>query len=239
MSQKMHTDRLQSLRDTVEQIEFSRPEEEIIERYEKLYTGAVNDVLREMCLINQALPPQIVPLRNEMVVAGFAFTIRSAADPTLGGELELRVKMLDELRPNMVCVWNANGHDNASHWGGVMTRASRKRGVRGAIIDGGIRDSQDILEQGFPIWYRYRTSNGALSRCKLTGYQVPVVIEGVIIKPGDLILADIDGALVVPRKLVEAVLERAETIERNEGEIKEWVDAGLRAEAIHERGGYF
>jgi 4-hydroxy-4-methyl-2-oxoglutarate aldolase len=239
MSHKMQTDRLQTLRDTVEDIEFSFPEEQIIARYEKLYTGAVNDVLREMCLLNHALPPQIVPLRDEMVVAGFAFTIRSAADPTLAGELEVRVKMLDDLGPNMVCVWNANGRDLASHWGGVMTRASRKRGVRGAIIDGGIRDTKDILEQGFPIWYRYRTSNGALSRCKITGYQVPIVIEGVIVKPGDLILADIDGALVIPRKLVESVLERAETIEKNEGEIKEWVDAGLPAETIHERGGYF
>ena len=106
------------------------PEEEIITRYEQLYTGAVNDVLRELCLTEQALPHPIMPLRDEMVVAGFAFTIRSAADPTLSGELEVRVKMLDELRPNMVCVWNANGVDNASHWGGVMTRASIKRGVR-------------------------------------------------------------------------------------------------------------
>ncbi len=239
MSHKMHTDKLASLRDTVEPVELSRPEEEIIERYEKLYTGAVNDVLRELCLTNQALPPQIMPLRDEMVLAGFAFTIRSAADPTLGGELELRVKMLDELRPNMVCIWNANGHDNASHWGGVMTRTSRRRGVRGAIIDGGIRDSKDILEQGFPIWYRYRTSNGSLSRAKMTGYQVPVSIEGVIIKPGDLILADIDGVLVIPRKLIEPALARAETIENNEVEIKEWVDAGLSADDIHQRGGYF
>lgn len=239
MSHKMDTDRLKALRDTVEEVTFSRSEEEIIQRYERLYTGAVNDVLREMCILDQALPPEIMPLRDEMVVAGFAFTIRSSADPTLGGELELRVKMLDDLRPNMVCVWNANGLDRASHWGGVMTRASRKRGVRGAIIDGGIRDTKDILDQKFPIWYRYRTSNGALSRCKITHYQAPVAIEGVIVKPGDLILADIDGALVIPRKIVEEVLERAETIERNEGEIKEWVDAGLPAETIHERGGYF
>ncbi len=239
MSHKMDTDRLKAQRDTIEQVAFSRPEEEIIQRYEQLYTGAVNDVLREMCILDQALPPEIVPLRDEMVVAGFAFTIRSAADPTLGGELELRVKMLDELRPNMVCVWNANGRDLASHWGGVMTRASRKRGIRGAIIDGGIRDTKDILDQGFPIWYRYRTSNGALSRCKITGYQVPVAIEGTIVKPGDLILADIDGALAIPRKIVEEVLERAEAIEQNEGEIKDWVDAGLPAQSIHDRGGYF
>jgi regulator of RNase E activity RraA len=239
MSHKMDTDRLKARRDTIEQVAFSRPEEEIIQRYEQLYTGAVNDVLREMCILDQALPPEIVPLRDEMVVAGFAFTIRSAADPTLGGELELRVKMLDELRPNMVCVWNANGRDLASHWGGVMTRASRKRGIRGAIIDGGIRDTKDILDQEFPIWYRYRTSNGALSRCKITGYQVPVAIEGTIVKPGDLILGDIDGALAIPRKIVEEVLERAEAIEQNEGEIKGWVDAGLPAQSIHDRGGYF
>ena len=144
---------------------------------------------------------------------------------------------IDDMCYHTSCV--ANGNDNASHWGGVMTRASRKRGVRGAIVDGGIRDTKDILEQRFPIWYRYRTSNGALSRSKITAYQVPIAVEGVIIKPGDLILADIDGALVVPRKLVESVLERAETIGRNEGEIKEWVDAGLSAEDIHERGGYF
>ncbi len=239
MSHKMQTDKLQILRDTIEEVEFSRPEEEIIERYERLYTGAVNDVLREMCITNVALPPEIVPLRDEMVLAGFAFTIRSVADPTLAGELELRVKMLDDLRPNMVCVWNANGHDVASHWGGVMTRASRRCGVRGAIVDGGIRDTKDILAQKFPIWYRYRTSNGALSRCKITGYQVPLAIEDVIVKPGDLIHADIDGAMVIPRKLVEPVLERAEQIEQNEEEIKGWVDAGLPAQGIHDRGGYF
>lgn len=68
--------------------------------------------------------------------------------------------------------WVRQSHWNAlvSHWGGGMTRASQRRGVRGAIIDGGIRDTKDILAQEFPIWYRYRTSNGSLSRCKITGY---------------------------------------------------------------------
>ena len=60
MSHKMNTDRLKALRDTIEQVTFSRPEEEIIQRYEQLYTGAVNDVMREMCLPDQALPPEIV-----------------------------------------------------------------------------------------------------------------------------------------------------------------------------------
>jgi regulator of RNase E activity RraA len=236
---RMHLLKLRQLRDDIEKIELPVSEAEIIARYEKLYTGCVNDVLREHCLTNQALPAEIHPLRDEMVLAGFAFTIRSNADPSLEGELELRVKMLDELRPNMVCVWNANGIDHASHWGGVMTKMSKKQGVRGAVIDGGIRDTGDILSQQFPIWYRYRISNGSLSRAKITGYQVPVTVGAVLIKPGDLIFADLDGAIVIPRKLIIPVLERAETIESNEGEFKEWIEAGLSPDEVHERGGYF
>lgn len=239
VSPTMHLEELRRIRDEIEQCDPGFPEEEIIARYEKLYTGCVNDVLREHCLTNQALPSEIMPLGDDMVLAGFAFTIRSNIDPTVSGELEVRVEMLGELKSNEVCVWNANGNDRASHWGGVMTKMSKQRGVRGAVVDGGIRDTRDIIEQNFPVWYRYRTSNGSLSRAKITGYQVPVMIGGVLIKPGDLVFADIDGALIVPRKLIVPVLERAEAIENNEGEFKEWIDAGLSPKEVRDRGGYF
>ena len=149
------------------------------------------------------------------------------------------MKMLEEIKPLNVCVWNANGDDEASHWGEVMTQASMKRGCKGAIVDGGIRDTKGILDLKFPIWYRYRTSNGALSRTKMTGYQQPIQVGNVLIKPGDIIFADIDGAMVIPRKIAVEVLMRAEAIEKNEEEIKEWVAAGMSAEEIHSRGGYF
>jgi 4-hydroxy-4-methyl-2-oxoglutarate aldolase len=239
MSHKMNTENLRRIRETVDEVEFPIAESELCARFEKLYTGAVNDVLRELCLTNVALPSQIMPLRDDMVVCGPAFTIRSNADPTLAGELEGRVQMLDQIRPGHIFVWNANGDDQASHWGEVMTAASRKRGCRGAIVDGGIRDTRGILGQGFPIWCRYRTSNGSLSRAKMTGFQVPVMVGGVLIKPGDIVLADVDGALVIPRRIAYQVLLRSEQIEQNEGEIKEWVDAGLSTQEIHDRGGYF
>jgi len=239
MSSQMNVDELKQIRDSVEEIELAIPLEELCERFEKLYTGAVNDVLREMCLPNQALLSSIVPLRDDMVVCGEAFTVKAVKDPTMGGEMEVRVELLDDIRPGHVVIWNANGDDHASHWGGVMTQASLKRGCRGAIIDGGIRDTKDILRQDFPIWYRYRTSNGALSHTKIVGYQVPIFVGDLMIKPGDILLADIDGGLVIPRNIAVEVLERAEQIERNEGEIKEWVAAGLSAEEILDRGGYF
>lgn len=239
MSDRMDTDRLQKQREQIDRTDLSIPLPDLCARFEKLYTGAVNDVLREMCLPNQALPSSIMPLRDEMVVCGEAFTVKAVKDPTMSGELEVRVRMLDDLRPGHVVIWNANGDDHASHWGGVMTRASLKRGVRGAIVDGGIRDTKDILQQQFPIWYRYRTSNGALAHTKIVGYQTPIYVGEIIVKPGDILLADIDGALVIPRRLATDVLQRAEQIEQNEGEIKEWVDAGLSAQDIHDRGGYF
>lgn len=239
MAHKMNVDKLRESRDNVEQVELTIPLEELCARFEKLYTGAVDDVMREMCIPHQALPPTIVPLRDNMVVCGEAFTVKALKDPTMGGELEIRVKLLDDLRPGHVVIWNYNGEDSPANWGGVMTQAAMLRGCRGAIIDGGIRDTKDILEQDFPIWYRYRTSRGALAHTKIVGYQVPIYVGDVIVNPGDILLADIDGALVIPRKIAVQVLERAEEIERNEGEIKEWVAAGLSAADIHNKGGYF
>ncbi|WP_324668868.1 RraA family protein [Geochorda subterranea] len=236
---RMNLEKLQALREQLPDVHFPIPEEELLARYEALYTGAVSDVLRELALTDQALPPSIHPLRDEMKVAGFAFTIRSVVDPTLKGEMETRVEMLEHIRPNTVCVWNANGDDDAAHWGEVMTATAKKRGCKGAVVDGGLRDTAQVLAQNFPVWYRYRSPNGTLSRCKITGYQVPVKIGKVIVRPGDLIFGDIDGVVVVPRELAYDVLLRAEEIKAGERIIREWVSQGMSTSDIAKRGGYF
>jgi len=215
------------------------PERELCERYEKLYTGAINDVLREFCLVDQALPPTIHPLRDEMKVCGFAYTIKSSADPTISGEMDTRARMLDGMPENCICVWETGGENEAAHWGEIMTAASRARGARGAVIDGGLRDTMQVLAQNFPVFYRYRTSNGTLSRCKITGYNVPVKIGKVIIYPGDVLFCDIDGALVVPREIACDVLVRAEEIKGNEVHIRQWVEDGMSAKDVVAKGGYF
>lgn len=235
----MQLDRLIAQREHTPQVTFPVSDAELLERYEALYTGAVSDVLREFALTDQALPAAIRPLRDEMKVAGFAFTIKSAVDPTLEGEMASRTEMLEHIRPGDVCVWNANGEDDAAHWGEVMTATSKARGCRGAVIDGGLRDTHQVLAQNYPVWYRYRSPNGSLSRCKTVGYGVPVKIGKVIVHPGDLVFADIDGAVVVPRALAHEVLTRAEEIRDAEKIIKGWADQGMPAREIVEKGGYF
>lgn len=235
----MNLDKLTELRDNVPAIELPLPAKELCERYEQLYTGAVNDVLRELTLVDQALPPNIMPLREEMSVAGLAFTIKSAKDPTIAGEMDTRATMLASLPEDSICVWDTNGDQEAAHWGEVMTATAKQRGARGAVVDGGLRDTRQVLARDFPVFYRYRTSNGSLGRCKIIGYQVPVKIGQVIIRPGDLIFGDIDGVVVVPRQVAYEVLVRAEEVVKNEADIRAWIRAGLSATEVVEKGGYF
>ncbi|NJO01723.1 MAG: RraA family protein [Bacteroidia bacterium] len=214
-------------------------EKELCERYEALYTGAVNDVLREHALLDQALPHEILPLRLEMKAAGIAFTIRSSRNPSIQGEMIKRAEMLDDMPTNCMVIWDTGGEQEAAHWGEVMTASAIARGARGAVIDGGLRDTMQVLAQNFPVFHRYRTSNGTLGRCKIIDYNVPVKIGKVIIYPGDLIFADVDGAVVVPREMAFLVLERAESIRKNENEIRSWVKEGFSAKEVVNRGGYF
>jgi regulator of RNase E activity RraA len=236
---KMNLEKLISLREPGPLIPFPISGEELCGRYEQLYTGAINDVLREFCLVDQALPPEIHPLRDEMKTCGIAYTIKSSKDPLLSGEMNTRARMLDDMPQNCVCVWDTGGENEAAHWGEIMTAASKARGCRGTVIDGGLRDTVQVLAQQFAVFYKYRTSNGTLSRCRITGYNIPVKIGKVLIYPGDVIFGDIDGVVVVPRKIAWEVLCRAEEIKKGEGEIRSWVDGGMSAVNVVEKGGYF
>jgi len=214
-------------------------DEEICDRLEKLYTGAINDVLREHCLLDQALPNNIMPLKMEMCKAGVAYTIRSTPNPTVGGEMNVRAQMLDAMPKGCCVVWDAGFENEASHWGEVMTASAIARGARMAVVNGGIRDTRQVLAQGFPTFYRYRTSNGSLGRTKITEFNVPVRIGKTYIKPGDFIFGDIDGIVVIPRAIALEVLERAERINANEREMRDMVHVGFSAVEMINNGGYF
>lgn len=235
----MNLEPLIALRENVDNVSFPIPDKELLERYEKLYTGAVNDVLREFCLLNQALPHHIVPLEHYRMVAGFAFTVKSAPNVKIAGEMEFRAQMLEEMHEDAFVVWDTSHDEQATLWGGVMTETAKGKKVKGACIDGGIRDTHQILEAGLPVFYKYRISNGSLGRCLITHYQIPIMIGWVTMKPGDIILGDIDGVLVVPRKIAYEVLLRAEEILENEKKIFGWVKQGDTIQDITKKGGYF
>lgn len=235
----MNLDQLISSRESISSVTFPIPEKELLSRFEQLYTGAVNDVLREFCLLNQALPGRILPLREYRTVAGFAFTVKSAPNVKVRGEMEFRTQMLDAMQEDAFVMWDTSRDKHATLWGGVMTATAKGKKLKAACIDGGIRDTHQILEAGFPVFYEYRISNGSLGRCLITHYQIPIMIEDVLIKPGDVVLGDVDGVLVVPRNIAYQVLVRAEEIKENEKIIFDWVHEGQTVHEITEKGGYF
>lgn len=235
----MNLEKLIQSREEVELTSFPIPDDELLARFEQLYTGAVNDVLREFCLLEQALPGHILPLREYRTVAGFAFTVKSAPNVKISGEMTFRTEMLTKLHGNAFVVWDTSRDEKATLWGGVMTATAKSLKVKAACIDGGIRDTHQILEKDFPVFYKYRISNGSLGRCLITHYQIPIRIGDTDIKPGDVVLGDIDGVLVVPRAIAYDVLLRAEEIKRNEKEIFGWVAEGQSIQQITDKGGYF
>lgn len=235
----MNLEGLIAAREDVEEISFPIPDEELLERYEQLYAGAINDVLREFVLLDQALPNHIKPLREYETVAGFAFTVKSAPSTLVSGEMGFRTKMLDAMHANAFVLYDTSGDEGSTGWGGVMTATAKGKGIRAACIDGGIRDTHQILAADFPVFYKYRSSNGSLGRCLITHYQIPIQIGSVFIRPGDVIVGDVDGVLCVPRKVAYDVLLRAEEIKRNEKEIFGWVEEGQSAQDIMDKGGYF
>lgn len=235
----MNLEKLIASREGISNATFPIPDKELLSRFEQLYTGAVNDVLREYCLLDQALPGRILPLREYRTVAGFAFTVKSAPNVKIQGEMDFRVRMLDEMHEDAFVVWDTSRDKNATLWGGVMTATAKGKKLKAACIDGGIRDTHQILEADFPVFYEYRTSNGSLGRCLITHYQIPIKIGDVTIKPGDIVLGDVDGVLVVPRDIAYDVLIRAEEIKENEKKIFGWVNEGQSVKDITEKGGYF
>ncbi|MEA4937056.1 MAG: RraA family protein [Paludibacter sp.] len=235
----MNLEDLIEFRETIPNVTFPIPEKELLARFEKLYTGAVNDVMREFCLLDQALPGRILPLREYQTVAGFAFTVKSSPNVKITGEMEFRTQMLDELTEDHFVIWDTSRDNKATLWGGVMTATAKGKKVKAACIDGGIRDTHQILEADFPVFYEYRISNGSLARCLITHYQIPIKIGDVTIRPGDIVLGDVDGVLVVPREKAYDVLIRAEEIKRNEKIIFGWVHEGQTIHEIANKGGYF
>ncbi|RUT67985.1 RraA family protein [Flavobacterium cupreum] len=235
----MKLDKLIEMRENVSKAMFPISDNELLNRFQELYTGAINDVLREFCLMNQALPNHIIPLREYRTVAGFAFTVKSSTSTKVSGEMEFRTQMLDEMHENAFVVWDSSKDEESTSWGGVMTATAKGKKIRAACLDGGIRDTHQILEADFPVFYKYRSSNGSLGRCLITDYQVPLQIGNVIIKPGDIVLGDVDGVLVVPRDIAFEVLVRAEEIKENEKKIFGWVAEGQSVRDITDKGGYF
>jgi 4-hydroxy-4-methyl-2-oxoglutarate aldolase len=217
--------------------------EEIRQRYLMVDASNVADVLDELGLPNQGLAPDFTPYPSDGgKLAGWAFTIQGEMSPyPMGGGDPTKMDACAQLTPGTVSVWSGRG-DGVCFFGELISIGMKERGCVGALVDGGIRDVDWIGQLDFPVFARYRTPVQSIGRWKVTDSGIPVVMPGatipeVRVTPGDFILADGDGAIVIPAELAEQVLEQAEELGAREVQIRAEIAAGLSlSEALAEFG---
>ena len=202
---------------------------DLVERLAKIpYTGAISDILDEMGFHNQVLPKEIQSLHPGQTVAGRALTI--AGEPTTSDDPEVIfipfLKMLGEVKPGDVLV--SQPHDNlAAHLGELSSETAQFRGARGAVIDGGARDTDYILKLGFPVFARYKTPVDIVGRWRLVAHNIPVDIGRVHIDPGDSIVGDGDGVVAIPQSIIEEVVTKAEEVVETENRVRKSILKGV------------
>lgn len=209
---------------------------EWVDRLHKLYTPVVADVLDRLGYRNQFMRADIRPLFPSAKLAGFALTVHTAPSTVLApaepykGELAA-VDALGALDVMVVstCDW--------SYWGELLSTAARYRGCRGIVIDGYTRDTQAIIEMGFPVFCRGIHPADSLGRLDVLGHNVPIVCGGVTVMPGDLVLADHDGIAVVPSGIAEKALTAAEEKVRGENMVRKKLAEGMSCTEAFKRYG--
>ncbi len=212
----------------------------------ELFTSVVGDVMDKLDLQHQFLPPQIQPLRQDMVVLGrampalsvdvFAERIAGSANRLMDKSFGLMLEALDDLRKNEVYVNTGSSPRNAL-WGELMSTRARKLGSRGAVLNGYVRDTKAILNMSFPTFAFGSYGQDSAPRCKVVDFRIPIEVGQVRVRPADIIFGDIDGVLLVPVEVENEVFTRALEKARGEKLVKKAIEKGSSAVEAFEKYG--
>lgn len=210
------------------------------DRFAALYTAAIADVLDDRGLRTQTLPPELRALGPGMRVAGPAFTVEGRPAETEDWDAAIRrtLAMLGEVPPGHVAVYACH-QDLSAHFGELSAVSLASRGVAGCVLDGGCRDVRFIRDEAFPVFARFVTPEDSTWRWQVEATQVPVRIGRVAVEPGDWVVGDEDGVVVVPAAVAGEVLAEAERKAGTEDEIRAAVRGGMLPLAAYERYGTF
>ena len=192
---------------------------ETMEILEKLPTGNVADN-------NNTVPGQgvmdsgIKPLDPSCHMVGRAVTVRCFPSDNLALHQGIYAA-----EPGDVLILDCHGYTEAGHFGDIMALACQMRGIAGVVIDGSCRDAQDIIKLGLPVFVRGQNPSGTVKK-SLGEVNVPVTCGGVRVNPGDIVLGDCDGVVVVPREVEDQVFAAAKAKFEKEEHIVELLKEG-------------
>ena len=205
-----------------------------VEEFKQHSTTTLSDAMDRLGIAGQAFG--IAPLDRGFRLAGRAFTVRTvpvaAAKGTVGD-------YIDDVPAGSVVVLDNGGRLDATVWGDILTIMAHRLGLGGTVIHGVCRDSARSLELGYPIFSRGAYMRTGKDRVQADGYQVPVSLGEVRVEPGDMLVGDGDGVVVIPRNREAEVLAASREITEAEERIREEIGRGSRLDEARKKHRYF
>lgn len=194
------------------------------------YSAVVADALDTVGCRRQSPSIPLPPLTSEIVLVGRCKTTLWAemahTDPD---PYALELQAIDSCSEDDVFIAAANGCMSSGLWGELLSTAARRTGCVGAIIDGACRDLTKIRAMAFPVFARGTSVYDSKDRARVIDVDVPVAIDGVLFSPGDLVIADVDGVVVVPQRVETEVVQRAWEKVHAENEVRDAIANGMSA----------
>jgi Demethylmenaquinone methyltransferase len=205
---------------------------------QSLYSAAVCDALDAMGFRRQSPRLQLKPLTTTDVLIGRSKTTLWAnlfhADPH---PYELELRAVDTCQPDDVLIAAAGGSTHSGVWGELLSTAARNRGCVGAVIDGMARDIAVTRRMGFPVFALGACPYDSKDRQRVVDMDVPVELDGVRFHPGELVIADEDGVVVVPHSVEAEALWRAWNKVHSENEVRDAIRGGMTATDVFRKYG--
>ncbi len=197
----------------------------IIERFKKVSTSSVSDALDSLGVVTSliGIHPQVVGAR----CVGLAFTVEYMPYNTTLTEFRNASNYIDHVPVGAVIVIDNQGKDNCTVWGDILTAFAVHRGIAGTIVHGAVRDISTIRELNYPLFSSHIFMKSGKNRVTKRLVNEKITISGVEIYPNDLMVADENGCVCVPQKLINEVLVRAEQVEKTEKAIKKAILNGM------------
>lgn len=195
---------------------FERPSKELLEEFSKMQAATLHEVMGK----KGAMLSDIRPAWSGTFVCGSALTVQSRP----GDNLMLH-KAVSMAKPGDILIVTVDGYLEAGIWGEIITVAAMEKGIVGIVTDGSVRDTMPIKELGFAMFSRGISMKGTTKQNpgKINN---PITLGGVVVNPGDIVLGDNDGVVVVPLKIVREVLEAAKNKEKAESDVMNKIREG-------------
>jgi 4-hydroxy-4-methyl-2-oxoglutarate aldolase len=212
----------------------------LADRLARAYTGAVYDVLRGRGIRDTILPKDILPLDTSLTMAGPVFTMRGRSAPTADAHQTLLAwtDFLGRAPAGHIIVCEGNDPDRAL-MGELSAETLQKRGVAGFVTDGGCRDCGFIKSICFPVFSRYRTPRDVVGAWMPEAFDVAIEIGPVAVSPGDYLIADIDGAVLIPGAIAGEVIDEVEKVMNTENLVRKAILAGVPPQEAYLKYGKF